>query len=160
MKAIFRPALLLVLLSALLPIGCSSLWGGKTEAPSVVFADMELQGIKGLETIFRLNLQVTNPGDEPLEVRGLSCELKISGKSFADGSSDEHVTVPASGSAAVPVLIYTSVFDLAGSVIELLQHGGPPGKPLQYELAGRLRTGRKGEEAVPFALKGSLPPEK
>jgi LEA14-like dessication related protein len=157
MKAIFRIFLLL----ALLPVGgCSSiqLLDGKAEAPSVALAGMELQGIKGLETIFRLELRIRNPNGRPLEVRGLNCELKISGKAFADGSSDEHVSVPASGDASVPVLLYTSEFDLTGSVIGLLQGSGSAAeKPLQYELTGRLRTGGKGEETTPFTVQGSLP---
>jgi LEA14-like dessication related protein len=168
MKPILRPLALLFALSLVLMLtGCSSLfWKKKTERPTVSLADMELQGIKGLETIFRLQLRVINPDDEALEIRGMNCELKVNGKSFADGISDEHVTVPASGTATVPVMVYAGMFDVVGSVIDLLQQSTAQqsapkaAKPLQYELTGRLRLGEKGDDTVPFQLKGSLPPEK
>lgn len=165
MKTPLRSALLLVLafLPLLFAAGCASIIGDNSPArPAISFADMELQGIKGLETIFRLHLKVTNPNDTPIDIRGLNCTLHISGKPFADGSSDEHITVPASGAADVPVTVYTTMFDLVGPVIELLQNGVSPaeqtGKPLEYALSGRLRTGDTGEDLIPFAMKGKLPP--
>lgn len=164
MKTLYRPALTLLLALALLPLltGCSSLlWKKKAVMPTVSLANMELQGIKGLETIFRLQLRVINPNEEPIEVRGLTCTLKVNGKSFATGISDEHVTIPASGTTTVPVLVYAGVFDLVGPVIELLQNNASqPVKPLEYALTGSLRLGEKGEDKIPFSLQGRLPPEK
>jgi len=164
MKTRYRPVLPLLLALIVLPLltGCSSLlWKKKAVMPTVSLANMELQGIKGLETIFRLQLRVINPDEEPIEVRGLTCTLKVNGKSFATGISDEHVTVPASGTTTVPVLVYAGVFDLVGPVIELLQNNASqPVKPLEYALTGRLRLGEKGEDKIPFSLQGHLPPEK
>jgi LEA14-like dessication related protein len=163
MKTHYHPPLALFLALALLSFlsGCSSFpWKEKTAMPTVSLANMELQGIKGLETIFRLQLRVINPDEEPIEVRGFTCALKVNGKSFATGISDEHVTVPASGTTTLPVLVYAGVFDLVGPVIELLQNqSSQPVKPLTYELTGRLRLGENGETKMPFSLKGSLPPE-
>ncbi|WP_420208809.1 LEA type 2 family protein [Candidatus Electronema sp. JC] len=160
-----RAASALLLALSLLPLlsGCSSLLTKKkADLPSVALADMELQGIQGLETIFRLQLRVLNPDTEPLELRGLNCDLKVNGKSFAKGVSSEQITVPASGTATAPVLVYAGMLDMVGSVIELLQQSQtqPPAQPLRYELTGRLRIGPQGGETVPFWLKGSLPPEK
>jgi len=60
-------------------------------------------------------------------------------------------------------MVYATMFDLVGSVIELLQenvqHDGPPIKSLRYELTGTLRLGDTGGDAAPFQLKGNLPPE-
>ncbi|WP_417912259.1 LEA type 2 family protein [Candidatus Electronema sp. TJ] len=161
-----KTLLALLLALALLPLGgCASLTKKKITAPAVSLADIELQGIKGLETIFRLQLRVINNDDEPLALRGLSCALQVNGKSFANGISSEPVTVPASGSATVPVLVYAGMFDLVGPVIELIQSGGAPpsgqAKPLEYELTGKILLGEQGSgERIPFSLKGSLPPEK
>jgi len=168
MKNLPRAAMALLLALTLLPLlsGCGSLMTKKkADLPSVSLADMELQGIQGLETIFRLQLRVINPDAKPLELHGLSCELKVNGKSFAKGISGEQITVPASGTATVPVLVYAGTLELVGSVIELLQQeqAQPAAKavqPLRYELTGRLRLGPQSAETVPFWLKGSLPPEK
>jgi LEA14-like dessication related protein len=166
MKTLLRslPALFLALALLSLLGGCASLTKKKMSAPAVSLADIELQGIKGLETIFRLQLRVINNDDEPLALRGMSCALKVNGKSFANGISDEPVTVPASGTATVPVLVYAGMFDLVGPVIELLQSGAaaPAGQvnPVEYELTGKILLGEKGSgNRIPFSLKGSLPPE-
>lgn len=164
MKTLLSVAFLLLSLALL--AGCNSLvTKKKADLPSVSLANMELQGIQGLETIFRLQLRVINPDTTPLELHGLNCELKVNGKAFAKGISSEQMTVPASGTATVPVLVYAGMLDVVGSVIELLQQSQAQpapqaGQPLRYELTGRLRLGAQGEETVPFWLKGSLPPEK
>lgn len=165
MKKLSSASLVLLLALSLLPLlsGCGSLLTKKkADLPSVSLADMELQGIQGLETIFRLQLRVINPDTKPLELRGLICDLKVNGKAFAKGISSEQITVPASGTATAPVLVYAGMLDMVGSVIELLQQSQPAAVagPLRYELTGRLRLGPQGEETVPFWLKGSLPPEK
>ncbi|WP_417913798.1 LEA type 2 family protein [Candidatus Electronema sp. JM] len=162
MKTLLRPAVVLLLAVCLLPLlnGCAALQQKKSAAPTFSLADMEVQGIKGLETIFRLHIRVINPDEAPLQLRGLTCTLKVNGKSFATGISDEHVAVPASGTATVPVLVYAGMFELVGPVIELIQNHAQPVKSLQYELTGTVRVGEQGGERIPFSLQGSLPPEK
>ena len=102
--------------------------------------------------------------DEPLEIHGLNCGVQINGNFFATGVSDEPVTLPASGTTVLQVTVYTSMIDIAGSIIALLQenvqHSGPPAKPVEYELTGELRLGEQGERTVPFQLQGDFPPEK
>ena len=151
----------------LLPLlnGCTALWPWKqAEVPTVSLADMELQGIKGLETIFLLKLRVVNSSGEPLEIKGLTCGLDIEGSPFAKGVSDEHLTIPASGSATVAISVYTTKFELVGSVIELLEkdmeNNGTVMTPLRYALHGEIRLGAAGKQRLPFHLLGSLSSEK
>lgn len=160
MKTFLRPIPVLLLIF-LLPLlnGCAYLKNKTDEAPSVSLADMELEGIKGLETIFRLQLRVLNPNEEPLEISSIHCTVKVQGKSFAKGFSSSQVTVPASGTAVVPVLVYAGMADLLGSVIDLLQHNADTAKPLNYELTGSLRLSNAEEKKLPFKLSGTLPPE-
>ena len=162
MKSILRFACVL-LLSLPLISSCSKVQSKTNEPPSVSLADIELDGIKGLETIFRLQLRVINPDEEPLEIHSLRCTLKVQGKPFAQGISGRKVTVPASDTATVPVLVYAGMIDMVSSVIDLLQHNAPLSggsvKPLKYELTGNLRLGETGQDSVPFELTGSLPPE-
>lgn len=126
------------------------------DAPSVSLADMKLDGIKGLETIFRLHLRVVNPTEEPLEISSLTCALKVKDTSFAKGVSKTAVTVPPSSAALVPVLVYAGMTDMMGSVIEALQQDtSSASKPLEYELTGSLRLQDK--SSIPLQLSGSLP---
>jgi LEA14-like dessication related protein len=156
---IFLCSTLILLFLLALPLlgGCGKFQKKTDEPPSVSLADMELEGIKGLETIFRLRLRVINPDDAPLEISSVRCTLKVQGKSFAKGFSISQVTVPASGTATVPVRVYAGMADLLGSVIDLLQHNSRPDKPLNYELTGSLRLHDK--SSIPFKLSGALPPE-
>lgn len=161
-SSIHLPVLLFLL--SLLLNSCVSLWSSQDmAAPTVSLAAIELQGIKGLETIFLLKLRIMNLNDEPLEIHGLNCGVQINGNFFATGVSDEPVTLPASGTAVLQVTVYTSMIDIAGSIIALLQedvqHSGPPAKPVEYELTGELRLGEQGERTVPFQLQGDFPPE-
>jgi LEA14-like dessication related protein len=162
MKLFFCSTLTLLLLLALPLLGGCGRFHKKTdETPSVSLADMELEGIKGLETIFRLKLRVINPDEEPLKISSIRCTLKVQGKSFAKGFSISQMTVPGSGTAIVPMRVYAGMADLLGSVIDLLQHNAPlsggTGKPLNYELTGSLRLQDK--SSIPFQLSGTLPPE-
>jgi LEA14-like dessication related protein len=143
--------------------GCASIqqwkWLAK-EKPTISLSDIELQEIKALETVFLLKLRIVNPGDTPMEIRSLKCELKINGELFATGSSDERKGLPAFGTISVPVVVYTSMFDIVGSVIEILQkdvqHYGSPSEPLTYELTGKLHLGEDGKEILHFQVKGKI----
>jgi LEA14-like dessication related protein len=157
---IFLCSTLILLLLLTLPLlgGCGKFQKKTDESPSVSLADMELEGIKGLETIFLLKLRVINPDEGPLEISSVHCTLKVQDKSFAKGFNISQVTVPASGTAIVPVRVYAGMADLLGSVIELLQHNATStAKPLNYELTGSLRLHDKNR--IPFKLSGALPPE-
>jgi LEA14-like dessication related protein len=142
----------------LLLSGCAGL-GPKMEEPTITVTNLQLQEAKGLETIFLLELRVINPNDFPLDIRGLNCELKIDGRRFATGLSDVQQEVPPFGTAVVPVSVYASMFDMVGSVIEILQnadrHGGAA-QPLRYELDGRIRMGGVSTRTVPFHSRGEI----
>ncbi len=147
-----------LLLLPLLLQGCATL-GPKMEQPTITVTDLQLQEAKGLETIFLLELRVMNPNDFPLDIRGLNCELKIDGQRFATGISDEQQEVPAFGTATIPVKVYASMFEMVGSVIEILQNANRRAgevRPLRYELEGKVRLGGAGSRTVPFRSKGEL----
>ena len=127
----------------------------------IALSDIELQEIMALETIFLLKIRVINPNDTAMEIRSLNCELKINGEIFASGISGERQGVPPFGTISVPVVVYTSNFDLVGSVIEILQkevqlYDGEREDPLNYELNGQLYLGQDGEELFPFHLAGKI----
>ena len=152
---------LILCLSLPLLGGCGKLpWCKSMEVPEVSLANIELEGIQGLETICVVTLRIINPNSYPLDLRGIQCKLLINRTSFADGLSDEHIRIPASGTVTVPVTVYTTMFHLVGPLIDLLQKSPAAStQAVQYELAGKLLLGSKGEEAIPFVLQGRFPPE-
>ena len=135
-------------------------WATKEEL-KIALSDIELQEIMALETIFLLKLRVINSNDTVMEIRSLNCELKINGEIFASGISGERQGVPPFGTISVPVVVYTSKFDLVGSVIEILQkdvqqYDDEIEEPLNYELNGQFHLGQDGEEVFPFHLAGKI----
>jgi LEA14-like dessication related protein len=95
-----------------------------------------------------------------VELRGIHSKLLINGTSFAQGLSDEHLRIPASGTVTVRVPVYATMFNLVGSMIDLLQRPATaPVRPVQYELAGKLLLGSTGQEEIPFVLQGRFPSE-
>ena len=136
-------------------------WATKEEL-KIALSDIELQEIMALETIFLLKLRVINPNDTAMEIRSLKCELKINGEPFASGISGERKGVPPFGTISIPVVVYTSKFDLVGTVIEiiqkdvLMQNDGEAEGSLNYELDGQLHLGQEGQEVFPFHLAGKI----
>lgn len=119
--------------------GCAALLGMKEE-PTITLADIRIQNVKALEGVFIIKLRVTNPNDVPLGVRGVKCTLEIDGHELATGVSNEQQTVAAYGSTVVPVTVYASLLDLAGSVLGLMHTA----EALSEE-----------EQALPYTLQGT-----
>jgi LEA14-like dessication related protein len=139
--------------------GCAGL--GPESKPRVSLANLQVQEVRGLETVFLVELRILNPGDTPLQLRGIDCELLVDGHPFATGLSGGSYEVPAYGSLTVPVPVYASMLDMVSSVVSRLQQPATrPGSidPLRYEVTGhvRLRGTMGGTRTLPFASKGEL----
>ena len=153
--------LLLFICATLLLTGCAgSFMGPSMEQPTISISDLQLREVKALETIFMLELRIINPNDFPIDVQGVNCAVKIDGALFATGVSDMQQQVPPFGTVTVPVMVYASMFDVVGSVIQLLQEGNQRNtrqNPLQYELSGKIRLRATGRSATfPFQSEGKL----
>lgn len=139
--------------------GCASVVTEFTE-PEVTLADIRVEEIKALEAEFLIQLRVMNPNDLNLEVKGLTCELELDGSKFASGMQGDKQTIPAYGSALVPVKVYASVFNMVSSVLQRLQSAGQPGaepEPLTYGLTGHVRISSNGiSRNLPFSSTGEL----
>lgn len=139
--------------------GCAGL--GPQEKPRVSLANLQVQEIRGLETVFLVELRILNPDDTPLHLRGIDCELKVDDRPFATGLSGGSYEVPPYGSLTVPVFVYASMLNMVSSVVARLQQ--PPARqaavePLHYEVTGHVRLAGSmgGTSTLPFASKGEL----
>lgn len=149
----------LLCLSLFLLAGCAGL-GRYSEAPKVSVADIQVAEVKTLEAAFLLQLRIINPSDKTLEVKGVDCTLELDDRSFAHGVTGEAVSVPAYGSELVPVTVYSSMFDMVGSVIGFIskrQGSIVADKPLNYRLAGNIRLSNGGIlKRIPFKTVGEF----
>lgn len=158
--------LVLVACMLLFLSGCAAIYGLK-EDPKISVADIRIQDIKAMEGIFLIKLRVMNPNDVPIDLHGINCTLELNKRHFANGISDSNQSVPAFGTAVVPVEVYASVIDMIASVADLLHTAGKPStkdKPVPYLLKGVVRIGVHGfKREVPFksscelSLKGLTP---
>ena len=159
-KRVFRiPLILLLLVAAIALVGCVGLHGLK-EDPKVSIADIRVQDVKALESIFLIQLRVLNPNDIPLTLRGVNCDLEVDGRHFASGIADSDQLVPAYGTAIVPVKVYASMLDMVSSVVDLIQSANPSAakeKSMAYILKGTVGVETRGfDRRIPFTSKGEL----
>jgi LEA14-like dessication related protein len=142
----------------LLVTGCAGMRGLK-EKPRVSVADIRVQDIKAMETVLILQLRILNPNDIPIELNGVSCEMEVDGRHFASGITDTNQTVPAFGTALVPVSVYASVLDMVSSVAGLIHSANATAnsKPMAYVLKGNVIAGVGGfSKELPFSVSGDL----
>lgn len=142
----------LLLVCALILSGCAGLGVG-LEPPRVQVADIRVQEVKALESVFQIQLRVLNPNDVAFEVSGLDCELEVNGKRFATGVSDVKTRIPPYGTTTIPVMVYSSVVDVLRSIMGLQGT-----EALNYKLKGKIRVQSDtfGATRIPFASEGEL----
>lgn len=139
--------------------GCAAMYGLK-EDPKISLADIRVKDVKAMEGVFLIKLRVLNPNDVPLDLHGINCDLEVNKRHFASGIGDSNQSIPAFGTAVIPVEVYASVLDMVASVTDLLHTAGKiPSKdqPLPYTLQGTVRVGIHGfKKEVPFKSSGEL----
>jgi hypothetical protein len=121
--------------------------------------DIEPAASEGLEARMQLKLRVLNPNSTPIEFSGIFVELKVLGKSFASGVSDQSGTVPSFGETVIGVPVSVSVMGVVGQALGLL--GGKLPDKVTYEMNGKLNSATSGtlrfKSQGELALPSSLP---
>lgn len=137
---------------ALVLSGCAGLGVG-IETPRVQVADIRVQEVKALESVFQIELRVLNPNDVAFEVSGLDCDLQISGKHFATGVSDVKTQIPPYGTTTIPVTVYSSVVDVIRGIL-----GIQGTESLNYKLTGKIQVQSDafGPRRIPFESEGEF----
>jgi len=139
-------------------IGCAGI-GKQLNPPRISLANIRVQEVSGLETVFQIQMRVFNTNDVDLNVKGIEAELEINGQPFATGVSNTPVEIPSFGTELVTVTVYSSVIKMFRSV-----YGLKDSEELQYRLSGKLRVSGNNmlPVSLPFESEGqvTLPPSK
>jgi LEA14-like dessication related protein len=147
----------LVAAAALSLAGCASLH--PPDPPQVIVVGIEPAASEGLEVRMQLKLRVQNPNSTPIEFNGIHVELRVLGKSFASGVSDQSGTVPSFGETVIGVPVTISVIGIVGDALGML--GGKPPEKITYEMSGKLNSATSGtlrfKSQGEFTLPGSTP---
>ncbi|MHA1151827.1 MAG: LEA type 2 family protein [Alphaproteobacteria bacterium] len=125
---------------------------GDLRSPQVHVVDIRLLQSGLLEQRFRVDLRIGNPNDFDLPLDGLTFELDLNGRHFAEGFTDQAVTVPRLGQARISVDASTSLFDMMEQILILGERAelsyriegvaylrGSTRRHVPYERGGRLR---------------------
>jgi len=123
----------------------------KVEAPRVQLQNVRLLEIKGLVQLVRVDLLVSNPNDFEIPLTGMDFTMQVNGVDFAQGLSNETVTVPRLGRATVPVEVAISMLTVV-SQLQAVQDRGA----LDYRLTGKAYLDHVLLPSVSFDRKGSL----
>ena len=152
MKSWCRRQLLGFLLAGLgvLVFGCAGL-GTRLEPPRVTLADLEVQEIKALEAITKVELRVVNTNDVSIEIIGVDCTIQLNNRPFGTGVLNTKTTVPPRDTALVPMTIYSSLIEVGRGIFE--SRGD---SKFTYKIKGRLHLGGGLPSILPFSSEGEL----
>ncbi len=161
MQKDFNPKLLATLCGLALTLvvcGCATMGSG-FEQPHINLVAIRLMEIKGFESIFQVDLRVSNPNDRALPIQGVECDLALNGHHLARGVANPEKEIPAYGSEVVAVNVYASVLDMAGVAGRLLQNlqDGTSDEKWTYTAKGHIRlSSAVWPGKIPFDAKGEI----
>jgi LEA14-like dessication related protein len=134
-----------------LAAGCATLSG--LDAPRVNVSNITPQDMTLFEQKFLVQLRIQNPNDVALEVKGMTFNLDLNGKSFATGLSNKQVTIPRFGSDVVDVEVISGLTGILRQ-LQSFAAGGPP--KLTYRLQGKVYLERPASITLPFDEQGEI----
>jgi LEA14-like dessication related protein len=145
------PRLTLIIL--VIALGGCSLVTPKFTRPNVTVISVELRGGNLLQQKFALRLNIQNPNDRALPVRGLHTELNVGGERIASGVSDRAIVVPAFGESEFDMTISAN---LALALLKLADKANQNADTIDYELTGAASIDLPFLRDLPFRQSGSL----
>lgn len=107
----------------------------KPEPPRVSLVNLQLTSMTLFEQRFHLDLRLQNPNPYSLPLAGMEYTLELNGETFAEGVSNDKVTVPEFGEAVVGVDVTSNLTSLLEQLYRL-QRGATP--TLSYRLHGTV----------------------
>lgn len=121
------------------------------EPPGVTLQNVRILNSKGLSQNIEVDLLVSNPNDFDIPLTGLKFDMKINGRDFAQGLSNETITVPRLGRAVVPVQVTVSVLAVMQQIQAVQRTGG-----VEYLVAGTAFLDHVLLPSVDFEKTGKL----
>lgn len=130
-----------------------SLVAPKFTRPDVTVISIEMRSGNLLQQSFAVKLNIQNPNDRALPVRGLHTELNVGGERIAAGVSDRAVIVPAFGDAEFDMTITTN---LAMALLKLTDKANQHADSIDYDLTGEASVDLPFLRSLPFHQSGTF----
>ena len=123
-----------------------------TLPPRISLANVMLAQPGLLRQDLNLDLRIANPNNVDIPIEGLTFRLDLDGQPFAEGMSNERVTVPRLSEVAVPVKGSVDTLNLVRQILTLGQSD-----TIRYRISGFAYVGAiAGARRVPYERDGSL----
>jgi LEA14-like dessication related protein len=119
----------------------------------VTVIGIEMRSGNLLQQNFAVKLNIQNPNDRALPVRGLRAELNVGGEQIASGVSDRAVTVPAFGESEFDMTISAN---LALALLKLADRANKQADAIDYDLSGEASVDLPFLRKLPFHQAGSF----
>lgn len=134
-------------------VACSSL-PRQLAPPRVELVELRLlqAGFDGQR--FAVRLLLDNPNPIPIPVRSFEFDVRLAGEGLLDGRSIAPFTMPAGGSHAVDVEIFSNLVSSATRLLALVQG---PQNTLDYEIQGELTLDARLRDPIGFYHRGQVP---
>jgi LEA14-like dessication related protein len=130
-----------------------SLVAPKFNRPNISVVNVELRGGNLFQQNFAVKLNVQNPNDRALPVRGLQVALHVGGEEIASGVSDRAFEVPAFGESEFDMTIKSN---LAVALLKLADKMNQHADSIDYDLTGTASVDLPFMRDLPFHQTGSF----
>ena len=125
----------------------------KFNRPNVTVLGIEMRSGNLLQQNFAVKLNIQNPNDRALPVRGLHAELNVGGEQIASGVSDRAVVVPAFGESEFDMTISANI---ALALLKLADRANQHADSIDYDLTGEASIDLPFLRSLPFRQAGSF----
>ncbi len=124
------------------------------EAPRLSVVEVQLVSTGLWEQRLKVRLNVQNPNNVDLSVKGIEYTLDLAGQRVASGVSDASFVVPALGEAQFDTTLTTN---MAGTLLRLVGRGPDTlNNGVDYRLAGTVSLANGWMRSVPFDERGNF----
>ena len=130
--------------------------GGKSSSvasPQVTVSKIKVEDINLFEAVVRVEMRIINVNDDPVDFKGLNCELHVDNTRLATGVSNLPIHIPSRQTAVIPITVYSSVEDMTRVIRDIRSKD-----KVTYEMNGKLYMdgGLFKPDSLAFQSKGEI----
>lgn len=150
---IFTPARTLLMLSLILLGACSTVLQDVIKAPEVTLTDFRLTKAGLINQTFAVTLKIKNPNKVPLPIKGFSYRVDLAGDEFANGSTQEEFTIPASGEKNIDVSVTLNLLRSSSHLLNVVKSDP---SAIDYQFTGVISVNLPLMGSIPINKKGQI----
>jgi LEA14-like dessication related protein len=142
--------LFLIALPLMMLSGCASLLP-KLQPPQLTVTGIVLGGGNLQQQQLQVRLHASNPNERAIAIRGIECHLDLSGRPFAQGTTDAAFTLPALGETDFTLDVTADIGAAMTALAGSLGHSS-----VDYRLYGQVHLASGIVRTVPFSQNGRV----